>query len=175
RVPRTESTPRKTNVQYYNCNGRGRYARGCPKPIVRDAKYFREQMLLATKDEVGVHLDEEENDFMLDNVYGDNTLEELSAAVIMMTCLQPTDDKSDAEPTYDVELISEVNASQIDMINRLFSKSDHEHRHHEKLETIIHTSVNDQIDYDIIFDYPYMDNNSRQAKHDTNVHDQPFF
>nr|GEX13660.1 hypothetical protein [Tanacetum cinerariifolium] len=39
------------------------------------------------------------NDFMLDNACGDNTLEELNAAVIMMTRIQPTDDKSDAEPT----------------------------------------------------------------------------
>ncbi|GKB59991.1 hypothetical protein Tco_0916177, partial [Tanacetum coccineum] len=46
RVPRTESTPGKTNVQ--------------------------EQMLLATKDEAGVHLDEEENEILcLDNAYGD--------------------------------------------------------------------------------------------------------
>ncbi|GJS68421.1 hypothetical protein Tco_0682986 [Tanacetum coccineum] len=43
-----------------------------------------EKMLLATKYEDGVHLDEEENDFMPDNAYGDNTLEELYAAVIMM-------------------------------------------------------------------------------------------
>nr|GEU62432.1 retrovirus-related Pol polyprotein from transposon TNT 1-94 [Tanacetum cinerariifolium] len=40
-----------------------------------------EQMLLATKDEAGVHLDEEENDFMLKNAYEDNTLEELNATV----------------------------------------------------------------------------------------------
>ncbi|GJT69766.1 putative ribonuclease H-like domain-containing protein [Tanacetum coccineum] len=33
---------------------------------------------------------------------------ELNAAVIMMAHSQPTDDKSDAEPTYDVEFISEV-------------------------------------------------------------------
>ncbi|GKA08378.1 hypothetical protein Tco_0687709 [Tanacetum coccineum] len=64
-------------------------------------------MLLATKDEAGVHLDEEENDFMLDNAYGNNTLEELYAAVIMMARIQPTDEKSDAKPTYDVELLSE--------------------------------------------------------------------
>ncbi|GJR76488.1 hypothetical protein Tco_0088853 [Tanacetum coccineum] len=87
----------------------------------------REQMLLATKYEAGVHLDEEDNDFMLVNAYGDDTLEELNASVIMMTRIQPTDDKSDTEPTYDVELTSEVNASQIDMINGLLSKSDHEH------------------------------------------------
>ncbi|GJV10918.1 hypothetical protein Tco_1352459 [Tanacetum coccineum] len=37
-----------------------------------------------------------DNNFMLDNAYGDNTLEELNAAVIMMERIQPTDDKSDA-------------------------------------------------------------------------------
>ncbi|GJZ20027.1 hypothetical protein Tco_0556617 [Tanacetum coccineum] len=56
----------------------------------------------------------------------DNTLEELNAAVIMMAHIKPTDDKSNAKPTYDVEFISEVNASQIDMISGLLSKSDHE-------------------------------------------------
>nr|GEV33150.1 retrovirus-related Pol polyprotein from transposon TNT 1-94 [Tanacetum cinerariifolium] len=54
-----------------------------------------------------------------------------------------------------------VNASQVDMINGLLSKSDHEQRHYEKLETIIHTSANDQIDFDIIFDDPHMDNNKK--------------
>ncbi|GJY07171.1 hypothetical protein Tco_0374225 [Tanacetum coccineum] len=80
----------------------------------------QEQMILATKYEAGVHIDEEENDFMLNNAYGDNTLEELNATVIMM-------------------LNATLNASQVDMINGLLSKSDHEQRHHEKLETIIHT------------------------------------
>ncbi|GJR35200.1 hypothetical protein Tco_1210884 [Tanacetum coccineum] len=98
RIPRTESTLGKTN----------------------------EQMLLATKDKVGVHLDEEENDFMLDNAYGDNTLEDLNAPVIIMAHIQPTDDKSDTEPTYDTEIIN------------------------------------------------YVKNNSGQAEHDTNAHDQPF-
>ncbi|GJV94369.1 hypothetical protein Tco_1545946 [Tanacetum coccineum] len=127
-------------------------------------------MLLATKDEAGVHLDEEENDFMLDNAYGENTLEELNAAVIMMARIQPTNDKSDAKPTYDAEFISEVNDLQIDMINRLLSKNDHVQHNHEKLETIIHTSADDQIDFDIKFDD--VDNNSGQAEHDTNAHDQ---
>ncbi|GJU61364.1 hypothetical protein Tco_1243199 [Tanacetum coccineum] len=54
-------------------------------------------MLLATKDEAGVHLDEEENDFMLDNAYGNNTLEELYAAVIMMARIQPTDEKTNCD------------------------------------------------------------------------------
>ncbi|GKE10450.1 hypothetical protein Tco_1414001 [Tanacetum coccineum] len=46
------------------------YARDCQKPRVRDAKYFREQMLLAMKDEAGSNLNDEENDYMLDNSYG---------------------------------------------------------------------------------------------------------
>ncbi|GKF60264.1 retrovirus-related pol polyprotein from transposon TNT 1-94, partial [Tanacetum coccineum] len=46
--PRTESTRGKTNVQCYNWNEKGHYACKCPKPRVCDAKYFREQMLLAT-------------------------------------------------------------------------------------------------------------------------------
>ncbi|GJZ84686.1 hypothetical protein Tco_0650025 [Tanacetum coccineum] len=92
--------------------------------------------------------------------------------MIMMACIQPTNDKSNVEPTYDVEFIREVNASQIDMINRLLLKSDHEQRHHEKLETIIHTSADDQIDSNMIFDDPYVDNNSGYVEHDTNAHDQ---
>ncbi|GKE36401.1 hypothetical protein Tco_1459806, partial [Tanacetum coccineum] len=110
-------------------------------------------MLLATKDKARVHLDEEENNFMLMNAYGDDMLEELNASMIMMACIQPIDEKSDVEPTYDAELINKVNASHI---NGLLSKSDHEHQHHEKLKTIIHTSADDQIDSDIIFDDPYV-------------------
>nr|GEW95102.1 hypothetical protein [Tanacetum cinerariifolium] len=60
--------------------------------------------------------------------------------------------QSDAKSNYDAEFINEVNASQVYMINRSLSKSDHEQRHDEKLETVIHTSADDQIDYDIIFD-----------------------
>ncbi|GKA12837.1 retrovirus-related pol polyprotein from transposon TNT 1-94 [Tanacetum coccineum] len=72
-VPRTKSNPGKANVQCYNCNEKDHYAHDCQKLRVRDAKYFREQMLLAMKDEAGSNLKDEENDFMLDNSYGDET------------------------------------------------------------------------------------------------------
>nr|GEY04375.1 hypothetical protein [Tanacetum cinerariifolium] len=37
RVPQTESSPGKENVQCYNCNEKGRYDRDCQNPRVRDA------------------------------------------------------------------------------------------------------------------------------------------
>ncbi|GKC24704.1 hypothetical protein Tco_1026854, partial [Tanacetum coccineum] len=80
------------------------------------------QMLLAAKYEAKVHVVTKENDFMLMSAYGDDQLEELNALVIMMARIQPTDNESDAEPTYDAEVISELNASQINLINGLLSK-----------------------------------------------------
>nr|GEZ23377.1 hypothetical protein [Tanacetum cinerariifolium] len=48
-----------TNVQCYNYNAKGHYARECLKPRVRDCKYFLEQMLQAKKDEAGIILTNE--------------------------------------------------------------------------------------------------------------------
>nr|GEU68432.1 hypothetical protein [Tanacetum cinerariifolium] len=64
-------------------------------------------MLLAMKDEARSNLKDEENDFMLDNSYGDETLEELTVVVIMMARIQPTDDNADFEPSYDAKAVSE--------------------------------------------------------------------
>ncbi|GJS72921.1 hypothetical protein Tco_0705762, partial [Tanacetum coccineum] len=69
---------RQNRNQAFNA---GHYALDYQKPRVRDAKYFREQMLLAMKDEAGSNLKDKENDFMLNNSYGDETLKELTAAL----------------------------------------------------------------------------------------------
>ncbi|GJX47626.1 retrovirus-related pol polyprotein from transposon TNT 1-94 [Tanacetum coccineum] len=111
RVPRTELTPRKINVQCYSCNDKGHYARDCQKPSVRDAKYFREQMLLAMKDEAGSNLNNEENDFMLDTSYGEETMKELTAAVMLMARIQPADGNAETVPSYDAKADIEVNVS----------------------------------------------------------------
>ncbi|GJZ44630.1 integrase, catalytic region, zinc finger, CCHC-type containing protein [Tanacetum coccineum] len=174
RVPQTESNPGKANVQCYNCNVKGHYASDCPRPKVCDAKYFREQMLLAMKDKAGGNLNDEENDFMLDNAYGDDTLQDPSAAVIMIARIQPTDSNADAEPKYDAEAISEVNASQINLIREMLSKGVHEHTNLKKLKIVINTSDDDQIDSNIIFDDPYVKNNGVTNGHDSNAHDQSF-
>ncbi|GJZ75089.1 hypothetical protein Tco_0639554 [Tanacetum coccineum] len=113
RVPRTESTP---------------------------GKYFREQMLLAMKDEAGSNLKDEKNDFMLDNSYGDETLKELTVVVIMMARIQPANENAESEPSYDAKAVSEVNAS-----NEV-----HEQVNLVKRKTVIHTSDDDQINFNII-------------------------
>ncbi|GJT59310.1 retrovirus-related pol polyprotein from transposon TNT 1-94 [Tanacetum coccineum] len=162
RVPRTESNLGKENVQCYNCNEKGHYARDCQKPRVHDAKYFREQMLLAIKYEAGSNLKDEENDFMLDNSYGDETLEELTDVVIMMAQIESADDNAASESSYDVKAVCEVNVS-----TRV-----HEQVNRVQRKTIIHTYDYDQIDSNIIFDDPYVENNGGTSVHDSTAHDE---
>ncbi|GJU12898.1 hypothetical protein Tco_1135294 [Tanacetum coccineum] len=83
RVPRTESTLGKANVQCYNCN---------------------------EKDELVRTTSNEENDFMLDTSYGEE-LEELTAAVMLMARLQPADENAETVPSYDAKAVSQVHAS----------------------------------------------------------------
>ncbi|GKB96626.1 hypothetical protein Tco_0982763 [Tanacetum coccineum] len=118
-------------------------------------------MLLAMKDEAESNHKDEETDFMLDNSYGDETLKELTVAVIMMGRIQPADDNDDSEQSYDAKVVSEVNAS-----NKV-----HEQVNHAKCKPIIHTSDDDQIDSNIIFDDPYVKNNGGTFEHDSNAHD----
>ncbi|GJR93039.1 copia protein [Tanacetum coccineum] len=161
RVPRTESTPGKANVQCYNCNELGHYAHECQKPKVHDAKYFREQMLLTMKDEVGSNLSNEENDFMLDTSHGED-LEELTTAVMLMARFQPANDNAENVPSYDAKAVSQVHAS---------SKV-YEQVSHGKRKTIIQTTDDDQIDSNIIFDHPFVENNGGMSKHDSTAHDK---
>ncbi|GKB69525.1 hypothetical protein Tco_0930937 [Tanacetum coccineum] len=44
------------------------YARACLKPRVCDSNYFKEQMMLAKKDEEGIDMNNEENDFLLADI-----------------------------------------------------------------------------------------------------------
>ncbi|GKD86817.1 hypothetical protein Tco_1357971, partial [Tanacetum coccineum] len=157
------------NQAFNACNGNNEshYARDCPKPRVRNAKYFREQMLLAMKDEVGSNLNDEENDFMLDNSFGDETLEELTTIVIMMARIQPADDNGVNKLNYDAKAVCKVNAS-----HKVLPREVHEHKNHGKHKTIINAYDDDQIDSNIIFDDPYTENNGGWDEHDSTAHDQ---
>ncbi|GJR57866.1 retrovirus-related pol polyprotein from transposon TNT 1-94 [Tanacetum coccineum] len=160
--PRMQVMVTTANVQCYNCNEKGHYSRDCQKPRVRDAKYFKEKMLLAIKDEAGSNLNNEENDFMLDTSNGEETMEELTAAIMLMARIQPGDGNAETMPSYNAKVVSEVNAS---------SKV-HEQMRHEKCKTIIQTSDDDQIDSNIIFNDPYVENNGDTSDHDSNTHDE---
>ncbi|GJY76781.1 hypothetical protein Tco_0481897 [Tanacetum coccineum] len=123
-------------------------------------------MLLTMKDEARSNLNDEENDFMLDNSFGDETLEELTVAVIMMAQIQPADDNAMKVPRDDAKAVSEENTS-----NKMITNMFHEHKNHGKRKTIINTSADDQIDSSIIFDDPYVANNGGSNDHDSNAHD----
>ncbi|GKE79831.1 hypothetical protein Tco_1549831, partial [Tanacetum coccineum] len=60
---------------------KGHYARNCPKPKVRDSKYFMEQILLAKQDEAVVTLTNEHNDFLVVDATQMENIEELSANI----------------------------------------------------------------------------------------------
>ncbi|GKE32255.1 hypothetical protein Tco_1451577 [Tanacetum coccineum] len=71
------------------------------------------------------------------------------------------------KPNYDVKAVKEVNASY-----KMIPKGIHEHKNHGKCKTVINISDDDQIDYNIIFDDPFVENNGGSNKHDSNAHDQ---
>ncbi|GKA65861.1 putative reverse transcriptase domain-containing protein [Tanacetum coccineum] len=100
-------------VQCYNCSGKGHYARNCPKPRVRDSKYFMEQMLLAKQDEAGVILTDEQNDFLFADASRMEEIKELSANICLMARIHPGDNTSDAGPSYDSAFISVINEQNI--------------------------------------------------------------
>ncbi|GKC16966.1 integrase, catalytic region, zinc finger, CCHC-type containing protein, partial [Tanacetum coccineum] len=105
RTLRTSSLENTSTVQCYNCIGKGHYARNCHKVRVRDSKYFMEQMLLAKQDEAGIILTDEQNDFLFVDASRMEEIEELSANICLMARIQPTDNTSDAGPSYDSAFI----------------------------------------------------------------------
>ncbi|GJT50681.1 retrovirus-related pol polyprotein from transposon TNT 1-94 [Tanacetum coccineum] len=163
RTLRTSSSGNTSTVQCYNCSGKGHYARNCPKPRVRDSKYFMEQMLLAKQDEAGVILTDEQNDFLFADASRMEEIEELSANICLMARIQPANNTSDAGPSYDSAFISEVQSSSIN------ENKEQMYPTHTKI--INSTIGDDQIDSNIIFDEPNGHVNSGSVEKDTHVPD----
>ncbi|GKC54860.1 integrase, catalytic region, zinc finger, CCHC-type containing protein [Tanacetum coccineum] len=152
-----------STVQCYNCSGKGHYARNCPKPRVRDSKYFMEQMLLAKQDEAGVILTDEQNDFLFADASRMEEIKELSANICLMARIQPAGHTSDDGPSYESAFISEVQSSSIDENNEPMYPT------HTKI--INSTIGDDQINSNIKFDSFKGNVNSGSVEKDTHVPD----
>ncbi|GJV91406.1 retrovirus-related pol polyprotein from transposon TNT 1-94 [Tanacetum coccineum] len=163
RTLRTPSSGNTSTVQCYNCSGKGHYARNCPKPRVRDSKYFMEQMLLAKQDEAGVILTDEQNDFLFADASRMEEIEELSANICLMARIQPADHTSDDGPSCESAFISEVQSSSIDENNEPMYPT------HTKI--INSTIGDDQINSNIKFDSFKGNVNSGSVEKDTHVPD----
>ncbi|GJR80250.1 hypothetical protein Tco_0151035 [Tanacetum coccineum] len=129
-----------------------------------------EQMLLTKKDEAGVILSNNQNDFLLADAVQMEELEELSANICMMARIQPTNIEYDEGPRYDSAFISEVQTPSTSYMNPLFLGSDHEQTYPEQPKIINYTIGDDQINSDIIFNSPNVDVNSGSVEHDKNAH-----
>ncbi|GJW06171.1 hypothetical protein Tco_1568594 [Tanacetum coccineum] len=126
----------------------GHYACNCPKPRVRDSKYFMEQILLAKQNESGVIITDEQNEFLFANALRMEEIEKLSANICLMARIQPTNFDSNEGPSYDSAFLSE----------------------YPKQPKIINNTIgDDQIDSNIIFDEPNRDVNSGSVEYDNNV------
>ncbi|GJS55634.1 retrovirus-related pol polyprotein from transposon TNT 1-94 [Tanacetum coccineum] len=163
RTLRTPSSGNTSTVQCYNCSGKGHYARNCPKPRVRDSKYFMVQMLLEKQDKAGVILTDEQNDFLFVDALRMEEIEELSANICLMARIQPADHTSDDGPSYESAFISEVQSSSIDENNEQMYPT------HTKI--INSTIGDDQINSNIKFDSFKGNVNSGSVDKDTHVPD----
>ncbi|GKE67398.1 hypothetical protein Tco_1521559 [Tanacetum coccineum] len=126
-------------------------------------------MLLAKKNEMGVILSNEQNDFLLADFVQIEELEELSANICMMAIIQPANNESDEGPSYDSAFISDVQTPSTSYMNSLFSninsgsvehdKNAHD-SHDNKLEQLAKNAYKEAEDQQIIANKA-----DRKAKH----------
>nr|GEY51417.1 hypothetical protein [Tanacetum cinerariifolium] len=126
RTLRTTSSGTIANVQCYNCNDKGHYARNCPNLRVRDLKYFMEQMFLAKQDEAGVILTDEHNDFLFADASRMEEIKELSANICLMARIQPVNFDSNEGPSYDYAFQREMILKDIKEIKDVFDSTEND-------------------------------------------------
>ncbi|GKD51594.1 hypothetical protein Tco_1280570 [Tanacetum coccineum] len=163
RIVRTPTSGNTSTGQCYNSGGKGYYARNCPKLRVRDSKYFMEQMLLAKQDEAGGILTDEQNDFLFADASRMEEIEELSANICLMAIIQPANQNSDDETSYEFAFVSEVQSSSI---------NENDEQMYPTHTKIINSTINnDQINSNIQFDSVKGNVNSGSVEKDKHVHD----
>ncbi|GJS23345.1 retrovirus-related pol polyprotein from transposon TNT 1-94 [Tanacetum coccineum] len=86
-------------------------------------------------DEAGSHLSNEENNFMFDNAYGEESLDELTAFVMLMARLQPAAKTTDTMPSYDDKAISQAHNSS--KAHEQLAKKAFKERENQYLEDIV--------------------------------------
>ncbi|GJW22418.1 hypothetical protein Tco_0033040 [Tanacetum coccineum] len=115
------------------------------------------------RDEAGVILTDEQNDFLFADALRMEEIEDLSANICLMDKIQPVDNTSDDGPSYDSVFISEVQS---------LSNNENEEQMYPTHTKIINSTIGDnQIDSDIIFDSPNRNVNSGSIEKDTHVPD----
>ncbi|GJT58330.1 hypothetical protein Tco_0993384 [Tanacetum coccineum] len=164
RIVRIPTSCNTSTGQWYNCGRKGHYARNYPKPRVHDSKFFMEQMLLSKQDEAGVILFDEQNDFIFADASRMEEIEELSANICLMAIIQPADQNSDDEPSYESAFISEVQSSSI---------NENDEQMYPTHTKIINSTIDDdQINSNIQFDSVKGNVNSGSVEKDTHVYDR---
>ncbi|GJU04471.1 hypothetical protein Tco_1120901 [Tanacetum coccineum] len=131
------------------------------------------QMFNATtvvrKDEAGVILIDEQNDFLFADASRMEEIEELSTNICLMARFQPANFDSDVGPSYDSKFLSELQSPSTSYVNLLFAKDKQEQKYPKQHKIINNIIGDDQIDSNIIFDKPNEDVNSGSVEYDNNV------
>ncbi|GJS71427.1 retrovirus-related pol polyprotein from transposon TNT 1-94 [Tanacetum coccineum] len=133
-------------IRCYNCNVEGHIAKQCTaKKRVKDSKWFKDKMLFAQAQEAGVVLNDEQQDFLANNLeetddckdlqlqatvnfkadhvdaYDSNCDDKAIANAIFMAHLSPIGSINDdmVEPRYDSDILSEIVEIFLYKINQL--------------------------------------------------------
>ncbi|GJW33797.1 integrase, catalytic region, zinc finger, CCHC-type containing protein [Tanacetum coccineum] len=95
RIIRTPTPGNTSTGQCYNCGGKGHYARNCPKP---------------------------RNDFLFADASRMEEIEELSANICLMAIIQPADQNSDNEPSYESAFVRNVNSGSVEKDTHVYDQ-----------------------------------------------------
>ncbi|GJV45156.1 integrase, catalytic region, zinc finger, CCHC-type containing protein [Tanacetum coccineum] len=123
----------------YNCNGEGHIAKKCTaKKKVKDSEWFKDKMLLAPAQEIGVVLNEEQQDFLADSLEETDDCKDLQLQAIVNF-------KADHVDAYDSDCDDEATTNVIFMANL------------SPVGSINDDTVEPCYDSDILFEVPYYD------------------